>query len=260
MNTMVTLFIAAPMMIAVATILLYNLPWLFRPLKNKVNSIAVSGPVIVVSDVHIGSRKSYYTILGKLLKKIEHSTVIVAGDLLNERVPLNSIVKSLKIALEALDLERSRIIYIISTASHDIDGYFEKPLHLIINGISISMVSGIARILIDDCNSYIYATHGEYVSRDGAVAYFLDRLSVSLFRKSITALVMRRIMGAERATWIFIGHSHIPSIEPSLKVVNTGSWDDRVYAPAKPGIGIIKCVDNRLDVEFIEIPLNASHN
>lgn len=251
------LSIATPMIIAVATVLLHNFPWLIRSLKIKANSMSVSGPVVVVSDVHIGSRKSYYTVLGKLLKKIECSTVIVAGDLLNERMPLNSIVKGLKIALEALGLERGRIIYIVSTASHDIDGYFEKPLHLVINGTSISVVSGIARISIDDCSGYIYATHGEYVSRDGAVAYFLDRLSMALFKKSITALVMRRILGTERAAWIFIGHSHVPSIEPILKVVNTGSWDDRVYAPAKPGIVTIKCVNNRLDVEFIELPLKA---
>ncbi len=254
------LCIAMPMVIAIAIIMLYNFPSLFGLSKAKISVIAVPGPIIVVSDIHVGSRKSYYTVLRRLIERIRYTTVVIAGDLIDERIPFSNILSGLKTALEALGLERGRVIYVVSTASHDIDGYFEKPLHIAINNITISIVSDIVRIIIDGCSSYIYVTHGEYTSRDGVIAYILDRIGVALFKKSIIALIMRKALDIEKNVWVFVGHSHVLSIEPLLKVANTGSWDDRVYASAKPGIGVIRCIDNRLDVKFIKVSLKTNQN
>ncbi|MCS7111040.1 MAG: hypothetical protein N3D82_01315 [Ignisphaera sp.] len=257
-GTALILYIAAPIVVAVAAALLYNFPSMLRPPRIRCANVVLSGPVVVVSDVHIGSRKSYYMVLGRLIKRWGLTTITVAGDLLDRRIPPSDIVNGLKSAIEALGLERGRIIYIASTASHDIDSSFEKPLHLTINSISIHVVSGVARILIDGCSSYILATHGEYVSRDGVVAHLLDRLGISLFRKSLTSLLIRRMLRAEKAAWIILGHSHIPFIDHTLRVINTGSWDDRAYAPVKPAVGIVKCINGKLDAKFLELPLKSS--
>lgn len=246
---------AIPMIIAIAIIILYNFPLLFRFSKANVSSIVVLEPIIIVSDIHVGSRKSYHTVLRRFIERMRYDTLVIVGDLIDDRIPLSNILNGLKTAIEALGLEKGRIIYIVSTTSHDINGYFEKPLHITIDSIAISIVSGIIRISIDGCRDYIYAAHGEYVSRDGVIAYILDRISMALFRKSITAIIMRKALDIERDAWVFIGHSHIPSIEPLLKIVNTGSWDERIYASAKPGIGIVRCIDNKLDVKFIKVSL-----
>lgn len=257
LNTVLVLCIATPIATAIAITILYNFPLLLKPPRVIDAGVAISGPAIVVSDVHIGSRKSYYTLLGKLLKRLKSTALIVAGDLLDERVPLSSFVSSLKSAVEILGLERGSMVYVVSTAGHDVYGYFEKPLHLVINGVDIHIVSDVARIHIDGCGSYILVTHGEHISRDGVAAHLLDRLGVALLGKPITPILMRRTLRGRELAWIFLGHSHIPFTDFRARVANMGSWDDRVYAPAEPLVGIISCVGGRPSIEFIELPLKS---
>lgn len=248
--------IALLMVVAVAVILLYNFPCLFRAHRARIHTISVLGPVVIVSDIHIGSRNSHYTVLRKFIEKLNYATVVVVGDFLDKRIPFNrSTVESLIMAIRALGLDKGRVIYIASTASHDIEGYFDKALHISIDSIDIYIVSGIARITVDSCSHHIYATHGEYISRDGVAAYILDKIGRSLLGKPLTALIARKMLDIERSSWIFIGHSHIPYTDHSSRMANTGSWDNRFYAPAQPSVGIVKCINNRLYVKLSKITL-----
>ena len=246
--------IALPMVMAVAFILLYNFPCLFRAPRARIHTISVSGPAIIVSDVHIGSKNSCYTVLRKFIERIGYGTLIVVGDLLDERVPLNrSAIESLREAIRALGLSKGRVIYIASTAGHDIENYLDKTLHISIDSIDIYILSGVAKIMVNSCSHHIYATHGEYVSKDGVAAYILDKIGRAILRKPITALIAKKVLNVEKNSWVFTGHSHIMLIDTKFRIANTGSWDNRFYAPAQPGIGVVKCIDGKLYVRLFQI-------
>jgi len=257
LNSVLTpILTAIPMVIAIAFIMFHNFPWLYRFKRIKIHSMFLEGSIVIVSDIHIGSKNSYYFIFKKFLRRIDYDVVIVAGDFIDKRIEFGkNAIDYLKTAIKALDIKRGKIIYIVSTASHDIDRYFENIMSLSIDGVEVYIASGVVEVIIGKCRNRVYISHGEYISRDGVTAYILDKIFNKLFKRSITALLMRRALGVDEYQWVFTGHSHILSIDTLYRIANTGSWDERLYAKAYPGIGIVKCIDGKLYVKLIKLSI-----
>lgn len=255
-GVLLSILTAIPMLMAIVFIVFHNFPWLYRFKKIKIHSMFLEGSIIIVSDIHIGSKNSYYFVLKEFLKRINYDVVIVAGDFIDRRIEFGkNAVDYLKTAIKALGIRRGKIIYIVSTASHDIDRYFEDTMSLSIDGVETYIVSGVVEAILGKCRNRVYVSHGEYISRDGVAAYILDKIFNKLFKRNITALLMRRALGIDKYQWVFTGHSHILSIDTLYRIANTGSWDERLYAKAYPGIGIVKCIDGKLYVKLIKLSI-----
>uniref|UniRef100_A0A7C5XQL8 Metallophosphoesterase n=1 Tax=Ignisphaera aggregans TaxID=334771 RepID=A0A7C5XQL8_9CREN len=255
-SVLLSILTAMPMVMAIAFIVCHNFPWIYRFKKIKIHSMFLDGSIVIVSDIHIGSKNSYYFLLKEFLKRINYDVVIVAGDFIDKRIEFNkNTIDYLRAAIKALDIRRGKIIYIASTASHDIDRYFEDIMPLSIDGVETYIVSGVVEIKLGGCRNSVYVSHGEYISRDGVAAYILDKIFNKLFKRNITALLMRRALGVDEYQWVFTGHSHILSIDPIYRIANTGSWDERLYAKAYPGIGIVRCIDGKLYVRLVKLSI-----
>jgi len=145
--------------------------------------------------------------------------LIILGDLFDD---LHERMDSMTLKREMLQLGfkeyRGRhILYTPSSSSHDpIVGKSEFEL----NGVKVC-VNKVIKASLGDLN--LCLTHGDMLVPNGAVAYAINAVS-ALAGKSLLLeeLTKRRICSS--SAWFFMGHTHIPGLDPARRLGNPGSW------------------------------------
>lgn len=229
--------------------IIWNFPWLTKYYTLKVYREKIaSNKIIVFSDVHI-KKGALPASLEEFIVRHNFDTIIVAGDLLeygHKRIHKDELERVLKEIFNPV-IENGyvkQIFYVTSTSTHD--PKVEDIIELPISNVKIVVVPGL--LILENKTKY-FITHGDYVSRNGAIARVLNKISrLWLERK------LRGILDVPRDAWLICGHTHIPSIDRELRIANTGGWKGKLWI--KPTYTVVT-IDNRIgEVSLEEIVLD----
>ncbi|MEM3980885.1 MAG: metallophosphoesterase [Ignisphaera sp.] len=246
---------------------IYNFPWLTK--YYRLNSgeflLRKGNRVAFVSDIHIGASGSNIMLLkfiGKILRILNVDVLVIVGDLIDERIHLGSryLEKLAELVVKILDLKDVTVIYIPSNTSHDVvfegQGKDFRRFQLRSRNVDFIYAPHMLKIFFEECNEYIYATHGDYISRNGAIAYILDKVCRKVIGKRITGIIARKVFNIDNKAWVILGHSHVSSLDPRYRVIGLGSWIKRYYAPRECSIAIVSCKNKTIGIVFIALTKN----
>lgn len=250
---------------------IYNFPWLTKYYRLNLEEFLVrkGNKVAFASDIHIGASGSNIRLLrfiGKIVRLLRVDVLVVAGDLIDERVYLDVryLEKLAELVVNILDLRDVTVLYIPSNTSHDIvfkdQGKDLRRFQLRSRNVDFIYAPHILKIVFEECDEHIYATHGDYISRNGAVAYILDKICRKIIGKRITGIIARKVFNLDNKAWIVLGHSHISSLDPRYKIIGLGNWVKRYYAPRECSLAIASCRNRRIDVVFLDFRLKTHNN
>lgn len=243
--------------------ILYNFPWISKYWKIEMGKISVmeDNKIVFVSDIHLGVFSvNSIRILSKIIEKLKARVIVFVGDLIDKRfmIKLEDLEKIARALIHILNLRDAKVIYIPSNSAHDIfiNGWNGDIIRLKLDYRNIEFIIApyILKIELNNCREYIYATHGDYFSRDGVLAYLFDKISRRIFRKLFTGVAIRKILNLDNNIWILVGHSHTALIDHRYKVLGLGCWISRLYAPRESVVAIARCrKDKTIELKFIEI-------
>ena len=178
--------------------------------------------IMIVSDLHIYNNLLERPLFLKALNKERPSILIINGDLF-EKMHFKVSERHLKsILVKIFKKNNSKIIfYVISSSSHDpiVD---KRVITIKLNSKLIYVINGALELSSNSLK--IFLTHGDYICKNGFIAglisVFLKKLGVNLFLEKR----LRYLLKLDKNTWLIIGHTHIPGINYSLRIANTGTW------------------------------------
>ncbi|RLE80677.1 MAG: hypothetical protein DRJ51_05385 [Thermoprotei archaeon] len=215
----------------------------FFPFFNEKYSehyVGTYDSVIIVSDVHVGAQNSLNSTLGGILRKTHAEVLVIAGDLIDHGPALRS-SKSLSHVIRAIEIlskdsRFKRIIYVPSHSSHD--PLFPRNIILRIRRSPEILLVTSRGILLRSRNQSIHVTHGDYVCRNGALAFITNMAARQLFGISLfLEKLLKRVLGIPWSHWLVMGHTHIGGIDHEHHVANCGSWRRYWREPVK---GLVK--------------------
>ena len=210
-------------------------------------------PILVVSDLHLGSRSSLGAKL--LVSVLRHSSaraIVVAGDLFDKKTLLNNKALSLLRRLTAGSVRV--VIYVPSTSSHDLVDIPREAVVREIDGKKVFVFPKAVAISVEKCLGKLYVTHGDIAIRNGVAAHITDVLTSKIFSKTFTGAVLRKKLGLGDLDWLIHGHTHIAQINRQYKVASTGCWIDRPHEKIERAFAVVSCSEGVLDVKLIRIP------
>lgn len=255
---------------AVFVFVVYNFPWITGYWRIDVKEFVIkkSRRIAFISDVHLGARGSSIGMVKdtlKMLRRLSVDTLVIVGDLINRRFYID--MKDLEMLAifiaNTLKLTNTTIIYILSSSAHDVilNSSGNDIAKVKIDDINVELIyiPHVLKVRFEGCRDYIYATHGDYISRNGVVSYLIDRISRKIFKKLFTGIAARKIFHLDGRSWVILGHSHTPYIDRKYKVVGLGSWVKRYYAPRESAVALVTCKDGLLNVVFKDLG-NSKHH
>ncbi len=177
---------------------------------------------LFVSDIHYREGDATPRLIAGLVRRLGAGRLVVLGDLFDDlHRPLtpDELGRCVRGALSPV-LERvDEMIYVVSGGQHDpiVPGTLRLDLG--------------PRVLVTDRPLYatiggqgFLLTHGDVAILNGAVAYAVNRaarvLGCDLFLEK--ALRARFRLGPR--DWLIMGHTHLPGIDGTWRVANTGCW------------------------------------
>jgi len=208
--------------LGIVTSALYMIPGLFKKPFNRVLEVKLEEPIVVISDIHNDSSLPP-EFLNKI-REIKPKTVIFAGDLFDEAhrlVSMTTLKKMLKPKVLLLPDSVKKVIYVLSSVSHD-PIIQDEVAELEYPFRDVIVTKRCLKVLVNSLEAYI--THGDISCPNGALAHIINRLAsligLSLF---LEKLLKRKL---EDRCWLIMGHTHIPGICRKYRVANTGSWKE----------------------------------
>jgi len=230
----------------------YNFPWLLSKKKPTVYQVTLRKsdlPIVIVSDLHVGSSRSSYKYFLALLKAVKPTTLVIAGDLIDEKMLVSE--KMLKL-LKIFSLYAKNVFYTPSTSNHD-----TAPQPILISleedRKRVAIASPILRLCIEGCFSCIYITHGDHASRNGILAHFLETISQKLLLKPFIGGVLRRILGVNSEDWVIYGHSHKAYFSSFWRSINTGCWVSRTHESMQMALALAICRSSNIDAKLLKL-------
>jgi len=172
--------------------------------------------VIVFGDVHLGSPHSRVEELKKCLASLGPERAVITGDLFEDQykpVGREEAIRLIAKAMDVLGLRPAQLYIAFSSSSHD--PQLPGPLWENINGVEVYAFNG--DIFIEDVE--VVVTHGDSVIKSGVLAYLVERVD-----RGRIGRVLRRRLGLRDEMWIAYGHSHVPHVDLSQRILNPGPW------------------------------------
>ena len=164
----------------------------------------------------------------KQSKKENIRNLIILGDLYDDlHIPLSEkiLCNILKRTFQPIANQVEKIIYIISTASHDPIiqkevikcslAYKEKTLDILVSSVPL---------VIKINNFTALLTHGEIAISNGAIAYLLNKIMEQSGNPLYIERLLKKKLNLNKNVWLIMGHTHIPGISYTARVANTGNW------------------------------------
>ncbi|MFN7106097.1 MAG: phosphohydrolase [Pyrobaculum sp.] len=170
--------------------------------------------MIVLGDVHIGSRYSKIGQLRKCLESIYAEKVAIVGDVFDDEyrpVGREEAARLIKKAMKILQIRPRQLYISFSSSSHD--PQLSVPLVEKIDGVEVTAYNG--HIHIDR----VVITHGDSVVKNGVLAYLIEFAS----RGRLGRALRKRLMVSDDM-WLVYGHSHVPYVDLERKILNPGGW------------------------------------
>ncbi|MGQ4833576.1 MAG: hypothetical protein ACP6IS_06760 [Candidatus Asgardarchaeia archaeon] len=232
MNNFLILTIPALVIVALAYIL-YVFPWITGYLHLFVKSFEINGSpkILFFSDTHLNSHKKNLEPLARFLLTQKPEYVIIAGDLLDNRKRMNLdefsiLLKDALTRIGVFQLSDIEIFYVTSLSSHD-PIINRAYLSITIDKLKVHVIQG--ALLFKTSSYQFFVLHGDYFSRNGAIAGLINVIMKKAFGKSLwSECFLKKKLNLPINTWLIMGHTHSPGIDNKCKVANTGSWSSHI--------------------------------
>jgi hypothetical protein len=178
------------------------------------------GAMLVLSDIHIGSRSSLIGELRRCLSGVQTDVLAIAGDLFEDehrRVERKEAAQLFRRLLAVLPVRPKILLASLSSSSHDpLVGHYVDTL----DGVEVLACN--CPISLTYRGERMVITHGDMAIGDGFLAYVIDRI-----RPGTVGRLAKKKLGLPRDVWLIYGHSHVPYLNVDERILNPGSW--KVY-------------------------------
>lgn len=204
----------------------WNFPWLTGYYHLNITSFELKedSKILIVSDLHMQPLNIVFKPLKKIIESKNIKYLVVAGDFIeykHKRIEQEKLSKILAKILRKLEIrEESTIFWVLSKTSHD--PQVSENTIFEINSTKVYILDGILKLILK--NFTIYVTHGDYASRDGAIAATINRMLKLFGKKLFLENLLKKILKLEQDSWLIMGHTHLPGINNQNKVANCGAW------------------------------------
>ncbi|MGC8582902.1 MAG: metallophosphoesterase family protein [Thermoproteus sp.] len=173
--------------------------------------------MLVLSDIHIGSRSSLIGELRRCLSGVQVDVLAIAGDLFEDehrRVGRDEATRLFRRLLAVLSVRPKMLVASLSSSSHDpIVGHYADT----IDGVEVFACN--CPISLNYGGERMVITHGDIAVGDGIIAYIIDRI-----RPGTVGRWAKRKLGLPKDVWLIYGHSHVPYLNTDERILNPGSW------------------------------------
>lgn len=252
---MIVLLVTTVILIAlgICVVILHNFPWVLGK-TPKISYLKLScsdTPILIVSDLHLGNKKSLGLQIIKVILRYRVRTMIIAGDLIDKRLALSRNI--LNLLKRFMIKEIRKIIFVPSSSSHDFEPLPENPVKEQEDDYTVWIIPYVAWISIEKCVGDIYVTHGDYISRNGIIAHLLDVLSQKIFSKPFIGLILRKILKIRNVDWVVHGHSHTALYSEKYRVVRTGCWVRRPHELIQRAFVIAICRNRFTEIKLFKL-------
>jgi len=205
---------------------LWNFPWLTKYYTLNVITFEIkeNSKILIVSDLHIKPSNITFKPLKKIIESKNIKYLVIAGDFIeykHKKIEEEKLSKILAKILRKLGIqEKLTIFYVPSNTSHD--PKMPENTTLEINSTKIYILNDVLKL--DLRNFTLYITHGDYASRDGAIASTINRTLKLFGKKLFLEKLLKNVLKLERNSWLIMGHTHLPGIDSQNRVANCGAW------------------------------------
>ncbi len=239
---------------------LYVFPWVTKYLHLFVYSFEATNEdkILFFSDTHIKNEKSNLSILKEFILSTKPRYIVVAGDFLDERRVMSheEFTRKLNNALKKLgihELEQIDFFYVMSLSSHDpiikedyFNYQFDKKMIHIVKGA----------LLLKTMKERYFVMHGDYFSRNGAIAGVINIIMKRIFNKQLwVECFLKQRLSLSADTWLIMGHTHIPGINSTCKVANSGAWSSHI---GRAFSNTILLVDQNSSIKLLTLNKSSS--
>jgi len=219
--------------------ILWNFPWILKYYTVECCKEKILGEkILVFSDVHLKPSQSLPRKLTDFIITNNIKYIVIAGDLLDCKHKLNNkeLVDVLrKVFLDFKDTDIVKIFYITSTTSHDprIDGIKDLDLGF----TKVIIIPGV--LILETTAGTIYISHCDYACRHGTIARILNTILSKFGKKLYMEQLARKAFRVEDNSWVICGHTHMPGIDYTKKIVNPGGWKTKLWVKKADTVIII---------------------
>ncbi len=241
--------LALAAVVALAFFSVYTLPFLYSSLFTYTMSLKSSSTIVVVSDLHIENNPRDLSTIGILVKSSNASLLVINGDLFDDQYGKTLTADLLAEAFERMNISNMRniqVVYILALYSHD-PSINSHTATLTVNGVQVLVVKG--ALLLETPSEQMILLHGDYAIRLGSIAGVLDMATHGL----ALGRLVRTILHIEPHCWVAVGHSHIPGISYEDRIVNTGTWLNRLIDSSDTALVVKVDEKGKLHLELISV-------
>jgi len=181
----------------------------------------IEGAAVMASDLHCRPGRCRAPLLARLARILGAESLIVLGDLFDDMHRLVS-PEELRRALKCAfgDTGGLEVYYVTSGSSHD--PILPRDLHFEAGGLRVHAYPGPLVARVDGV--WAFLTHGDIALRNGAHAFLVNVAAAARGVRLYLEKRLRRALRLPPSWWLIMGHTHIPGMDRSARVANTGSW------------------------------------
>jgi len=231
--------------------LLYYDSDLMSRLCKEAPIIDLHGLTLLVGDLHASGASNdipRFRRLAEYTKTPSVSSLVVLGDLFGSRSDYDSLVaqsgdpeEAVRRLLDALGLlgQKLTVYLILGDPVHD-----PQDLDLDVRFAETRFVS------IGKCRVFhihrltMIALHGDQAF-GGPVGFTISILARNLLLERL----WKERAGIPSDNWVIMAHTHVPGIDYSARVANTGGWTETPLIRAPSGMGVV--VDERANISLV---------
>ncbi|MHA1595494.1 MAG: hypothetical protein ACTSXJ_04370 [Candidatus Baldrarchaeia archaeon] len=217
----------------VLALFLWNFPWILRYYTLKIfkYDIKLDNKAIFISDLHVNVNDAcdgrFLRVLGEFIVNENVKRLVIAGDFVNfvhKSISRDRLEKMIAQAVRTIGIPKNyyiEIFYVTSTTSHD--PKVSEMINFSVDNAEVFVIPG-ALILEVNGRTKFCVVHGDYVSRNGFLSSILNRIAAIFGRKLYLERKLKSVIGLDAETWLIMGHTHMPGVDPANRVANCGSW------------------------------------
>lgn len=181
----------------------------------------LTGPTVIVSDLHCTPRHRPTLEVAKLARSLGARNLIVAGDLfddLHQALPADALAEALRWAFRGA--QGLTVHYVTSGSSHDPI----QPSPAVVRAGPLRVHVYPRYMLFSTGAGTIFVTHGDVAVPNGLHAFAINLAARLVGEELFIERRLRERLGLPPGWWLVMGHTHLPGIDYGARVANAGSW------------------------------------
>lgn len=183
----------------------------------------VDNPALLVSDIHAEFGDSEIALVTRLAAEVGANSLVVLGDLFDDMhyaVTMDELGRALRAIFREKTLSELKVYYVTSLSSHD--PILGEELRICLGSARVHLYPG--ALIAQIGRKVAFLTHGDVIMRNGAHAFAVNLLAEMFGKTLYLEKKLRKALRLPDSWWLFMGHTHLPGLDPAFKVGNTGSW------------------------------------